>query len=179
VRVSRNLELFLNGRYWIVPIVVNGWTLENTTFEAITDYTLTGHIYQDCALNAAACMEASKDHNLTSSFMGKLHSYPMLTTTPIDLLPQDRVAIHRDVILKLCACSLSSATTESVLAALQGKETDRQLQTGKGEEDSKHRRSTTRPQKILTKPERDRVDIPKHKISSNRQNQHETVQTSH
>jgi hypothetical protein len=38
-RVPKNIELFLNGRVSLTPIIINDWIRENTPFEAITDYT--------------------------------------------------------------------------------------------------------------------------------------------
>jgi hypothetical protein len=66
-RVTHNLDLSLNGRYWIIQIVINGWTQENTTFEAIMDYTPADHIYEDRALNVVVRMETTRSHKIDRS----------------------------------------------------------------------------------------------------------------
>jgi hypothetical protein len=116
-RVPHNLELFLNGWCFIIPIVINGWIYESTAFESITNHTPADHVYEDRALTVAAKMDVHSNSNASASTSTAECSRGP-ETRPIDLLPQGRVTLDRDVILELCARASPFATTQTVLAAL-------------------------------------------------------------
>jgi hypothetical protein len=100
-------------------VVINGWVQEKTAFEAITDYTLAGHVYEDRALNVAAHINGAMSTDVTSTSMTTGRHHPGSSKQcPIDLLPKGRVAVDREVILELCAHA-PPATTTALLAALQ------------------------------------------------------------